>query len=66
MRIKQHQLTKSRVVKSMASLPETFTLDEFIDHLILLNKIDLGIAQAKAGKVHTIEEVEKRVRSWSK
>jgi predicted transcriptional regulator len=37
-------------------LADDVTLDEVIDRLCLLRKIELGIAQADAGEVSTHEE----------
>ncbi len=43
--------TKEKVLSVINSLDESATLDEVIDRLYLLRKIELGIAQADAGDV---------------
>jgi hypothetical protein len=43
--------TKEKVLSVINSLDENATLDEVIDRLYLLRKIELGIAQADAGDV---------------
>ena len=43
--------TKEKVLSVMNSLDENASLDEVIDRLHLLRKIELGIAQADAGDV---------------
>ena len=43
--------TKEKVLSVISSLDENATLDEVIDRLYLLRKIELGIAQADAGDV---------------
>lgn len=43
--------TKEKVLQVMHSLDDNVTLDEIIDRLYLLRKIELGIAQADAGDV---------------
>ena len=43
--------TKEKVLSVLNSLDENATLDEVIDRLYLLRKIELGITQADAGDV---------------
>lgn len=48
--------TKEKVISVINSLNDQLTLDEVIDRLYLLRKIELGIAQADAGE--TVEHDE--------
>jgi hypothetical protein len=48
--------TKEKVISVMNSLDENASLDEVIDRLYLLRKIELGIAQADADDVMEHEE----------
>jgi predicted transcriptional regulator len=43
--------TKDKVLSVMNSLDENASLDEVIDRLYLVRKIELGMAQADAGDV---------------
>ena len=43
--------TKEKVLSVINTLDENASLDEVIDRLYLLRKIELGIAQADAGDV---------------
>ena len=43
--------TKDKVLSVMNSLNENASLDEVIDRLYLVRKIELGMAQADAGDV---------------
>jgi hypothetical protein len=43
--------TKEKVLSIIESLDENATLDDVIDRLYLVRKIELGIAQADAGDV---------------
>ncbi len=43
--------TKEKVLSVISSLDENASLDEVIDRLYLLRKIELGIAQSDAGDV---------------
>ena len=44
-------LSKTTVLDSIQKMPDQFTLEELIERLILLEKIENGLAQAKEGKV---------------
>ena len=47
----KNMTTKEKVLSVINSLDENASLDEVIDRLYLLRKIELGIAQADAGDV---------------
>jgi predicted transcriptional regulator len=47
-------------------MPDEFSLEEIIERLIILEKIEKGLAQAKAGQVLSSEEVKKRLEKWLK
>ena len=48
--------TKEKAISAINSLSDDATLDDVIDRLYLLRKIELGIAQADAGDVTEHEE----------
>lgn len=60
--------TKEKILKILEGLPEDGSLDETIldaiDRLLLLYKIEQGIAQADAGQTIPHEEVMKRMQHW--
>lgn len=39
-------LTKQKLIKTISGLPDTFSLEEVIDRIVLLQKIEIGIEQA--------------------
>ena len=53
-------LTKDKVNKTINSLPDSFTIDELIDRLIFMEKVEEGSQQSEAGKVISNEEVFSR------
>jgi hypothetical protein len=48
--------TKEKAINAIYSLSEDATLDDAIDRLYLLRKIELGISQADAGDVMDHDE----------
>ena len=63
MRIKEPTIKKKDVLET---LPENLLVEDLIERIILLSKIEQGMAEAKAGKGISIEAMQKKVRSWSK
>ena len=59
-------LTKSKLKKSINNLPESFTIDELIDQLIFIEKVEQGLKQSEEGKVIPHDEVGKIIEKWSK
>ena len=59
-------LLRSEVLKSIKELPEKFSVDELMDRIMLLHKIETGLSQSKEGKVVSTEEAGKRLKKWLK
>jgi predicted transcriptional regulator len=58
-------LTKSKLKKSLENLPESFSIDELIDQLIFIEKIEEGLDQSEKGEVVNNEDVKKIIDKWS-
>lgn len=59
-------LTKNKLRQSINKLPDTFTIDEFIDQLVFIGKVEEGLEQSKKGKVLSNEDVKEIIEKWSK
>lgn len=46
-------LTKEKVKKTIERLPDNFTVDQIVEELVLLNKIDEGLKDIEKGKIFT-------------
>jgi predicted transcriptional regulator len=55
---------KQEVNKLLSRLPDNCSLEDIQYHLYVLQKIERGLKDAEEGKVHTQEEVEKRMAKW--
>jgi len=53
-------LTKEKVIKVVNALPDNFSLDELLENMILLNKIEIGLKQ---GKVLTTEQLRQKINA---
>lgn len=58
-------LTKSKVKKSIENLPDSFTIDELIDQLIFIEKVEEGIQQSKEGKTISNDDIKSMIDKWS-
>lgn len=57
-------LTKAKVLKAIKQLPDEFSIDEMVDKMILLEKIERGLAQSERGEVVSDEDLELEIAKW--
>jgi predicted transcriptional regulator len=57
-------MTKQDILKALADLPEDASIEDAIDRLVYLYKIERGIQDAYAGKKITQEEAKARMAQW--
>lgn len=58
-------LTKSQIMEQLENMPNSFSVDEFIDKLILIEKIENGMIQSKKGMTINGNELFAKVKEWS-
>lgn len=54
-------VTKERILKAVEELPDDVTLDEAIEKLCFLAKVERGLHQANEGKTISHDEVKERL-----
>ncbi|WP_423820100.1 hypothetical protein V5739_06385 [Salinimicrobium sp. TIG7-5_MAKvit] len=59
-------LKKEKVKAEIENLPEEFSIDELVDRLILVEKVEKGILQSEQGEVIPDAELEKEMEKWFK
>jgi predicted transcriptional regulator len=59
-------LTKEKVRKTIDRLPDNFTVDQVVEELVVLNKIEEGLKDVEQGRVLTTEQVKKELKTWLK
>jgi hypothetical protein len=57
---------KSNVIKTITQFPEHFSVDDLVDKMILLDKIEKGLQQADNNQVISDEELNKKIEEWLK
>jgi len=59
-------MEKSTILHTLNKLPKKFDLDDFLERLIVIEKINEGLEEAKAGKTVSHDKVKKMVAKWHK
>jgi hypothetical protein len=59
-------MKKSTVIQTLNELPQKFDLDELLERLIVIEKIDEALEDAKSGKTVSHDKVKKMVAKWNK
>ena len=57
-------LTKAKVQELISHMPESFSVDELVEKVFLLQKIEIGKQQIKEGDSFTEDEMDNIVDSW--
>jgi len=56
--------TKDKVINSINKLPDDVTIDDIIDQIILVEKIERGIDQSDNNQVIPDDELDQRLGKW--
>lgn len=54
--------TKAKIVRAVEELPENATIEDAIELLVFLHKIEVGLKQSREGKTIPLDEVEARLK----
>lgn len=54
--------TKAKIIRAVEELPEDATIEDAIERLVFLHKVEVGLKQAREGKSVSVDEVEARLR----
>ena len=59
-------ITKTQLQSISDKLPDMFTLENLIDHLIFIEKVQTGLWQSQNNVVNTKLEAEEKLSKWLK
>lgn len=54
-------LTKAQVNRQLENLPEEFSLDDLVEQLIVIQKIEKGLKDSESNNVISEEELDKEI-----
>lgn len=59
-------IKKEALIKALDEFPEEFSIDELIDKMLFIQKVQNGIIQSKLDQVISQEEARDRMAKWLK
>ena len=59
-------ITKTQLINTLDQLPENLTVDEVIEHIIFVEKVQKGLSDSESGKLNTKEEGKIKLSKWLK
>ena len=57
-------LTKKQVISAVRNMPDNFDTIELFDRILLINKVEEGRQQIKAGKGLSTDDAKKKLKKW--
>ncbi len=57
-------MKKDTVIQSLDNLPDEVSIEEIIERLLVIEKIEKGRAEVKEGKVNTEEQAKLKLKKW--
>lgn len=57
-------LTKAKLKEQMDNLPDEFSIDELIERLILVEKIERGNRQSESGEILSEDDIDDEIEKW--
>ena len=58
-------MTKEKIINAIKNLPDPVTVDDVIDNIVLLEKIEKGLEQSVKGNVVSDDDLPGRLNKWS-
>ena len=62
----EDKLNKKTVLERIKDMPERFTVDELLERMVVLRKVERGMAELDAGKGLNPSQARKKLGKWLK
>lgn len=59
-------ITKTQVINAISSLPENLTIDQLIDRLMLVEKVQRGLIESENNHILSKELAKEKLNKWLK
>ncbi|WP_158857915.1 hypothetical protein [Lunatibacter salilacus] len=59
-------MKKTQLLETIQDLPDEFSVDELMERLIILQKIEEARLQIQAGQYYSEEEAKRKLEKWLK
>ena len=57
-------ITKEKLIGVIQNLPENLSMDDLLDKLMLIQKIDKGLTQSKDNQIISDENLDSDLHEW--
>lgn len=57
-------MKKSAIIESISNLPDEVSIDEIVERLIVIEKIEKGRKDVHAGKINTEDQAKAKLKKW--
>lgn len=59
-------ISKEKLLKSLEEMPDRINIDELLDKVLFIQKVEEGLLQSAQGQVTSHESVKNEMRQWFK
>ncbi len=59
-------ISKEKLLKSLEEMPEKINIDDLLDKILLMQKIEEGILQSERGQVISHDSLKNEMTQWFK
>jgi hypothetical protein len=59
-------LTKTKLKEQIEKFPEEFSIDDLVERLILIEKVEAGMNQSERGDIIPDSDLDNEVEEWFK
>lgn len=57
-------ITKEQLISTIKELPDDFSVDDVLERIMLLEKIEIGLQQSAAGQIKSTEDAKQSLQKW--
>lgn len=59
-------ITKTQLINSLDKLPDNLTIDQLVNHLIFVEKVEKGLEDSNNERANTKEQAKEKLSKWLK
>lgn len=59
-------ISKSQLIKTLDKMPEHISIDQLIDQLIFLEKVQKGLVDSANDRINSKEQAKEKLNRWFK
>jgi predicted transcriptional regulator len=59
-------ISKEKLILALQDMPDHFSVDDLMERVIFLNKIEAGLRDIEEGKTYSTAEAKNMIKEWSK